>query len=271
MTSWNEARDEIVRSQARSIIRELELQDPDEIKIESIAFLRGALVLERPLNGCEGRVIRNGSRVYITVDSAIRQLGRKRFAIAHELGHVELHMKEESSQLSLFQDQKLSSYWYTKCHPHEQEANIFASELLMPEVMFKSRCDGGEPSLEDVERLAQQFQTTLTATARRYVELSSFDCALIYTENGKRKWFVKSEDFPLKVNLGYLSSEKAMRILRGEESPKEMSSGHATDWFEGTGVHPHLQVLEDSRKLGKYDSMLTLVWLDEELETDSWY
>src|SRR5439155_21592204 len=76
---------------ARSIIREYGLRLPIELDVEAIAALRGAYVREEALEGCDGRLVKRGRQGIISVKVSIIEPGRKRFTIAHELGHFELH------------------------------------------------------------------------------------------------------------------------------------------------------------------------------------
>jgi len=52
---------------------------------------RGVLVLEERLEGAEAHLLRTTGKGVMRVKAALPELGRKRFAIAHELGHWELH------------------------------------------------------------------------------------------------------------------------------------------------------------------------------------
>lgn len=51
----------------------------------------GVLILEGPLDSADARLIRRGAHGLIRVKQDIPESGRKRFAIAHELGHWLLH------------------------------------------------------------------------------------------------------------------------------------------------------------------------------------
>jgi Zn-dependent peptidase ImmA (M78 family) len=51
----------------------------------------GAYYTEKPLKQCDGRIVTVGSKTLITINSGIAYEGKKRYAIAHELGHFEMH------------------------------------------------------------------------------------------------------------------------------------------------------------------------------------
>lgn len=94
------------------------------------------------LTGCLARLVRQGKRGIIRTKSGIREDGRRRFAIAHELGHWFLHEKE--SQVFVCTAEQMRDY---KGSPVEVEANLFASELLMPTCLFRPLADNATPSL----------------------------------------------------------------------------------------------------------------------------
>ena len=70
-------------------------RSPAELVLEDLALTLGVLVLEAPLVKADARLIRKGPRGLVRVKHDIPEPGRKRFAVAHELGHWLLH-KEQS-------------------------------------------------------------------------------------------------------------------------------------------------------------------------------
>lgn len=149
---------------AREIIRALDIEDSSEIDIEAIAMERGAIVVEGSLKGAEGRLSILGTQALITVRSDIPEFGKKRFIMAHELGHFELHQTKFITVRCLDSD---FSEW-GKNKPIEVEANYFAAELLMPEQIFKGKTNGKALTKSLIESLSKEFQTSLTATSIRF-------------------------------------------------------------------------------------------------------
>lgn len=68
------------------------------------------------------------------VDAA-HAIGRRRFTAAHELGHVMMHREALGKHLAEHDMEKFDA----KLGPLEVEANKFAAELLMPEVVLRAR------------------------------------------------------------------------------------------------------------------------------------
>src|SRR3984893_11395380 len=75
---------------AERLLQELGITEPGEIDLEAIAFHLGASVRYRKLDGCEARIIGCNDAAIITIgeDSSHR---RKRFSLAHEIGHWTHH------------------------------------------------------------------------------------------------------------------------------------------------------------------------------------
>src|ERR1700679_1665303 len=141
------------------------LDKPAPVPVEDIAMDRGVLCLEAKLTGCLARLVRKGKRGIIRTHSGIREEGRKRFAIAHEMGHWFLH--EAESQFFVCTAEQMRDY---KGSPMEVEANLFASEFLMPTALFRPLAGDVEPRLEQVKSLAGTFNTSLTATGMKFVD-----------------------------------------------------------------------------------------------------
>jgi len=112
--------------------------------------------------------------------------------LGHEVGHFLLH----KDTTTLFSDTHLTlSEWFKK-GIHEQQANDFATELLMPATLYKKKIDGQKLSINLIEDVSSYFQTSLLATFLRYITLGSYPAMVIYMEKGLIKWKVQSHDFP---------------------------------------------------------------------------
>src|SRR5262249_45984988 len=145
----------------------------EEIDIEAIAFHYGLRVRDGGLRGARGRLVPGGKRGIIRIGEDVNTEAQRRFVIAHELGHHFLHVARGRSSLCIDGD----FVKYGDMNP-ETDANRFAAELLMPQRLFQPGCDVKTPSFKHVEKLAEQFRTTLTAAAIRFVDLCPEACAL---------------------------------------------------------------------------------------------
>jgi|SoiMethySBSTD1v2_1073268.scaffolds.fasta_scaffold98836_4 Zn-dependent peptidase ImmA (M78 family) len=249
---------------ARGVIAGLHIQKPAEILIEEIAFAHGAIVRYEALAGADGRLVRLGDRGVIRVRGDIPESGRRRFVIAHELGH--LLLRHGADVLKLCDEQDLLE-WVKGQRSYENEANEFAAELLMPEDFFRPRCQTGDPSLRAIERLADEFQTSLTATAVRYVEISSDRCAVVISQNGQIRWNRCSTAFPYwLLRRGPLHGYSyALDCVEDRQVPDYMSQVSATGWLPGLKRHAERTVWEQSRIVSRrLGVVLSLLWLPED-------
>ncbi len=112
---------------AAKLLRRFGLRDPRNLVLEDLAMALGVVVVDASLKGAEARLVRRGKKGLIRVSDAIPEAGRRRFAIAHELGHWSVHA--HTSQLNLCLDEDIVGY---KGSREELEANAFAGSLLMP-------------------------------------------------------------------------------------------------------------------------------------------
>jgi Zn-dependent peptidase ImmA (M78 family) len=249
-------------ARAEEIIQNLQIREPDEIHIIEIAMECGAFVRERSLDSSEARLIRKGDLGIITVNSGIPEEGRKRFAIAHELGHFELHAV---SQLILCTEGDI--YIWNENKEQEIEANEFAASILMPEDIFTKHFKPGQPSMEVVKELASKFMTTLTATASRYVQLSLEPCAVAICKNGYIKWYKKSKDFNfhIRVNEKLSPDSDAFYFYEDDVLTDRSIKVPATAWLAGD-IDESSWIIEHSIALRKYQVVLSLLWINEEIK-----
>ncbi|MCD4654763.1 ImmA/IrrE family metallo-endopeptidase [bacterium] len=251
---------------AREIINDLNILYPDEICIEDISFYRGAIVKTQLLKNYEGRLVRGKRKGIITYNSEIREPGKKRFVIAHELGHFELEKKQKDMFSCTVRDFQL---WNKSQKDVEQAANEFASELLMPEKIFK-QAEAKQPfGFETIKHLAAEFQTSLTASGIRYVQLSGETCALVYTEARKIRWFFPSLDFDYFIPVKDYVSENsyAFNFFNEMKIPDEFISIRADAWLSSATIDQNAQIKEHTISFPNYDATLTLLWVDEDLNS----
>jgi len=112
-----------------------------------------------------GELRRNGEG-YDIVYSSHLSTERKRFTIAHELGHALLETSGKGAPKHGVELERI--------------CDKFAAEILMPTQHFRASC-GKIPSVEKVVHLANLYQTSLSATAIRCAELFK---ATVFEVNG---------------------------------------------------------------------------------------
>lgn len=245
---------------AHKILRDYGIDDPGQIDLNAICFDKGILVVEAPLKGALARLVRNGKdKALIRVSDRIREIGQRRFAIAHEFGHFMLH--REKNQLSLCYQKELL-FWYKGLSPEEQEANTFAVELLMPNFLFEPRCSSESPTVVTIKKLSTEFETSLTATTLRYLDFTRHDCAAIVSRDGKMTWFKVCETFPLRLpDMGTVVDPGSLagRLFAGDPYPDGPQQVPVEMWVEDHEFSQSFTIQEDAVYLERYQTVISLI------------
>lgn len=215
---------------ANDIRQSLGCLEPGDISLDEMVFALGGILKESPMRGAEGRILMNGSNAVITINSNINYPGKKNFVIAHEIGHFVLH----KGLTPLYSDtDKTLAEWHRN-GPQEQQANQFASELLMLSDLFKSKVAGKKLSLSLIEQTAAYFDVSLTATFLKYKDLGSYPIMVIYMNKGIIQWKQASSDFPfqwLPLNAKVPVYTVAGDYFNNKGLEKKPEKVDAIEWF----------------------------------------
>ena len=120
-----------------------------------------------------GILIRDGKRKFIVVNES-HSPARKRFTIAHEIGHLVLHATQDVHVDHTLRINLRDSQAATGENVEEVEANAFAANLLMPMDWLREAMDSDWIDLNDdseVARLAGQFEVSPQAMLIRLTTL----------------------------------------------------------------------------------------------------
>ena len=134
-----------------------------------------------------GACMAEGLKRLVVIAPDIRPLGRERFTLAHEIGHIMLR-----HSVCCCRNEDIT--WDSRRIDREQEANRFAAELLMPSSVMAGVVKRKGVKLGLVEALASEWQVSVTAMAIRMVQLSQDPVILICMENDRIKWVSYSRD-----------------------------------------------------------------------------
>ena len=129
---------------------------------------------------------------------------RRRFTIAHELGHF-LSTWHESSVGGSFvcSESDLGVGWQNSVgadthRRQEAEANRFAIELLAPRRLISNAALRGTPDLEKVIDLSRDLDISREACARRWLELLDEPMALVFGKEGIVRYVERSPSLPFR-------------------------------------------------------------------------
>ena len=140
------------------------------VDVEGLAKALGISVShERLDNDVSGLLLVEDGVAKVAINES-HHSNRRRFTLAHEIGHVLLHAKGDR----VFVDRRFfRNDWSSKGEPREEiEANAFAAALLMPRSLIRQHlaADSGITDV-DVFRLATKFQVSEQAMTLRLVKL----------------------------------------------------------------------------------------------------
>ena len=147
---------------------------------------------------------------YIIKVNRTHNLARQNFSCAHEIGHAllsELKIEPciEEVEFRTFNPQAPA---IARAKARERLCDAAATELLMPEAVFKKYLSGFGISIKSLEWLANIFRVSIISTAIRIAELSAEPCiALLWRlrpgTNSKTLWLA------WRVGPGKKSKDKA--------------------------------------------------------------
>ena len=140
------------------------------VDVESLAKALGILVgYERLDNDVSGLLLVEDGVAKVAVNESHHR-NRRRFTLAHEIGHVLLHAEGDR----VFVDRRFfRNRWSSKGELREEiEANAFAAALLMPRSLIRQHLEADSGITDvDVFRLATKFQVSEQAMTLRLVKL----------------------------------------------------------------------------------------------------
>jgi hypothetical protein len=260
--NWEDA--DVARGErlARAVLKELGLAHPTETSLENIAWLRGALVTDVPMSGAQGWLARLGSRATIAVSQSITYPRRRRFVIAHELGHLEMH--RDVDQIDVCDENKID---YRYDASTEKEANAFASEFLMPRVLWEKRTDVAKPTLDIVSTLADEYEVSFIAAGIRFVKLCPERTCVVFTKDGIMKWAAYSPDFNGERRLWVPTGQALSSYTLAYDYFKKGQVTHrpeivsAEGWLEGSTFSDDDVLIEHCRPIPSLGATMSLLWI----------
>lgn len=247
---------------AERLLQELGVTEPAEIDLEAIAYYVNAKVRFRPLDGCEARIIGKDDTAIITVN-ANSSYRRKRFSIAHELGHWHHH---RGRCLAC----RAEEYRPRDTLSPERVADGYAADLLMPYYLFKPLArQQGKPSLKAVVALADMFDASKQAAAIRLVESDLIPALIVCHGPLGRKWFARAPSVPERwfPREGLDAHSYAFDVQFGGKPDDPMPRKIGADaWFDRWAAD-QFEMREQTMRTGS-DETVTLLLIDDQKMLD---
>ena len=153
---------------ARSVLDEFAIVRPP-VGIDKTAKKMNARLMYSPLDDELSGMVYIKDGIPIIGVNALHHPNRQRFTIAHEVGHLVMHrgliereVHVDKTFLMLRRDTDSTS----GTEAVEIEANSFAAEILMPEIMISNALKNNAYDIDDeslISRLAIQFKVSTQA------------------------------------------------------------------------------------------------------------
>lgn len=162
-----------------SILVENGVSSP-QVHVELLARTKGLHIVEQPMDtDISGALVSLGDHSHGIAVNAVQAPVRKRFTVAHELGHLLLeHIPEQDHLDWSFTIIRRDGRSSEANDFQEIEANFFAASLLMPKRMLRKDVEArrgfhGEVSIDEAEisRLAKRYGVSRVAMQYRLMNL----------------------------------------------------------------------------------------------------
>ncbi len=257
---------------AQRLLNDIGFDEITELSMDMLVAGLGSVLIEQPLKNADGRIVRGKRKSLIKINSDIPYPTRKRFAIAHEIGHLLMHKdlgihNENSNTLSWFKNTENQ----LKKGRQELEANEFAVELLMPSELFYKEAYGKPFGPELLNYLSNRFCTSISSTIFRYLQFPLHPICVIFSSGKNVQYWKKSDDLKVwvknitklpppsdSVASEYIDSDYAF-IYQGAEKKQEI--GKST-WFELKEEEEDRKFYEYCVSMKTYDTVLSVIWED---------
>jgi hypothetical protein len=192
----------------------------------------------------------------VGVRAGIRNLGRERFTIAHEIGHYVLGCNDTASSTCTWQDIGIS---IREKPEREIAANRFAAELLLPSDRVRHLIRQQSLSIETARSIAHKFRTSLTATALQCASVAQQACAVVVSINGIIRYYrpSKSWTYFITVDRPFGKGSVAARLdLVDNEATGVVN---ILGWAPSGRMDQGADVLENSIYLSPHNMTLTIL------------
>jgi len=253
---------EVAKVYARELVALLKLEAP--VDLVDVTRHLGLTISYCGVSGFDGALVCSKQHHLgtVLVRKSIRELGRRKFTIAHEIAHYVLPHHGESGNVCADADVE---NWDRNLPEPEQEANTFAGELLMPQSLVDPAISRERPSFEAIRRLSTSFETSLTASAYRAMQLTPFRAAIVWSSDNTIRWFKASDEFEAFVSVRerVAKGTYAYDCFEGHTVPTELKRVKSDLWLANSSRPSPDYILEHSVPLPSYNSVLTLLCIED--------
>jgi hypothetical protein len=243
---------------ARALLKRFDISPP--VNLFKLTSKIGIEIRDVESYGFDGALVcAEGKPIgVIAINENIRESGRKRFTVAHEIGH---YILPGHGQVDCICNSNDVESWSKELPDEEIAANRFASELLMPADRIARIVSNKSATIKVSQQITREYGVSLTAAAVKCVDLTSENCALAVSEKGIIKWCRPGPEFQHYISANRRVSDEswASRLFSGSEERELDGAVPAECWISGYKARQVDKVWEDSILLPFYDRVLSII------------
>lgn len=129
----------------------------------------------------------------ILCNPTISSKGRINYTIGHEFGHYLVHRALNPAGFECGQGNLMGTSRSDQRKEIEQEADRFASYLLMPLTDFRAQIGRNPMSLDLLRHCVERYDVSYTAAALKWLESTTLCAAVVVATNGFVNWCFRSK------------------------------------------------------------------------------
>jgi len=179
---------------------------------------------------------------YVIKVNKDHNLARQNFSCAHEIGHAllsELKIEPciEEVEFRTFNPQAPA---IARAKTRERLCDAAATELLLPEAVFKKYLSGFGISIKSLEWLANIFRVSISSTAIRIVEVSTEPCIALL-------WRPRPRTKSKALRLAWHISPGNRSQIKGNYVPKHTIARHTSTLYKAYQYDSPVKCRKDFR------------------------
>ena len=212
----------------------------------------------------DGMLEHDSGDFHIYINTEVEDSNRIRFSFAHELAHY--FIDEHRNALRKGKSLHKSYYHLLRKNTVEKEADLFASNLLMPSSRFLQFIRDKKFDFNLINSLGKVFQTSLSATLVRIIQLDVHPIMVVFSKDNRitNKWL--SDDFPYKYIRDQHSGLVPPLTVAGDffnhgitcDDTEEVD---ANEWFSSYEDIRDIKIYEKCIYQKTFNRVISILWV----------
>jgi hypothetical protein len=197
----------------------------------------------------------------ILYNSSIASKGRINFTLGHEFGHYLVHRGRSPDGFQCGASDVYGEASAASRRLMEQEADQFASYLLMPLNDFRDQIGRNPMSLDLLRHCADRYDVSLTAAALKWLDSTSTCAAVVVATNGYVLWCRRSRTAQ-KARIFFEKGMELPAASAAAQGPSLIVDSKGTSHSAGVWL-PHRGAREMAIFADRYEMTISLLVFDD--------